>query len=304
MRTLGYRSQRTLANPVEVAGVGFITGSQVRIRFAPAPENHGLAFVRTDRPGSAAIPALAGSVTDTRRRTTLGSASEGVTLVEHALAALAGLRIDNCLIELDGPEPPGLDGSAQDFVRAIESAGVQNQSARRPIRTVVRRTSVEHDGATITLHPAEDMNLRASYILDYGALSPLPRQSATISVTPDSFSRDVATCRTFLLESEADTLRAQGIGQHLSPSEVLVFNSRGPIGNRLRFGDEPARHKLLDLVGDLALCGFDLAGHVVAYRSGHGLNVELAKTLSEQSQHESEEAPSVLPFRRLNKIAA
>lgn len=303
MRTLGHRAQRTIANPAEISGVGFITGAHVRLRFVPAAENHGLVFVRTDLANSPVIPARFDSVTDTRRRTTLGPAPGGVTLVEHVLAALAGLRIDNCRIELDGPEPPGLDGSACDFVEAVKSSGIIHQAAQRPIRTVVDRTVVEKDGATITLHPAEGMSLRASYILDYGPLSPLPRQSATLSVTPESFSRDVATCRTFLLESEAHELRTQGIGKHLTAREVLVFNERGPIGNTLRFGDEPARHKLLDLVGDLALCGFDLAGHVVAYRSGHCLNVELAKTLARRAVME-QDASAVLPFRRFKRIAA
>jgi UDP-3-O-acyl N-acetylglucosamine deacetylase len=301
---LGYRAQRTLAKPVEVAGVGFITGARVRLRFVPAPDDHGLAFVRTDLPNQPVIPARYDAVTDTRRRTTLGPPNTGVTLVEHVLASLAGLRIDNCRIEIDGPEPPGLDGSACEFVNALKNAGIEHQKSQRPIRTVLDRTVVERDGATITLHPAEGLSLRASYILDYGPMSPLPRQSATLSVTPESFSRDVANCRTFLLESEARELRAQGIGRHLTAADLLVFNERGPMGTTLRFGDEPARHKLLDLVGDLALCGFDLAGHVVAYRSGHGLNVELANTLARRAVQEHDDAPAVLPFRRMNRIAA
>jgi UDP-3-O-acyl N-acetylglucosamine deacetylase len=304
MRTLGYRAQRTLANSTEIAGTGFITGARVRLRFMPAAEDHGLAFVRTDLPGSPIIRAVVSSVTDTRRRTTLGPAKSGVTLVEHVLAALAGIRIDNCRIELDGPEPPGLDGSACEFVNAIKAAGIAHQTAQRPIRTVTARTMVEKDGATIAFHPAEGMSLRASYILDYGPLSPIPRQSATLSVTPESFARDVANCRTFLLESEAHQLRSQGIGQHLKASEVLVFGPHGPLDNRLRYGDEPARHKLLDLLGDLALCGFDLAGHVVAYRSGHGLNVELASDLARRTVTERADAPAVLPFRSLNRKAA
>src|SRR5262249_23609824 len=138
----------------------------------------------------------------------------------------------------------------------VKSAGIEHQSSRRPIRTVTERTAVSRDGATITLHPADGLGLRASYILDYGPMSPLPRQSVTLAVTPETFAADVANCRTFLLDREAESLRSQGIGRHLSANDVLVFGEHGTLDNPLRFGDEPARHKLLDLVGDLALCGF------------------------------------------------
>jgi UDP-3-O-acyl-N-acetylglucosamine deacetylase len=117
-------------------------------------------------------------------------------------------------------------------------------------------------------------------MLDYGLHAAIPRQSHTLDVRPENFVSGVSSCRTFLTEPEARELRAGGIGTHLTPAEVLVFGPRGPIDNDLRFADEPARHKLLDLLGDLALCGFDLAGHVVAYRSGHSLNVELARQLT------------------------
>ncbi|CAN5512917.1 UDP-3-O-acyl-N-acetylglucosamine deacetylase [soil metagenome] len=305
MRTIGHRFQRTLAKPVEVAGVGFITGTHVRVRFVPADNHHGLTLVRTDKANASVVKAHADLVSDTRRRTTLGHGPSSITLVEHVLAALAGLRIDNCRIEVNGPELPGLDGSAQGFVDALNTAGILTQSARRPVLSVTERITLARDGATIALHPADGMNLRASYILDYGNTSPLPRQSVSLSISPESFSREVANCRTFLLEHEAVALRSQGIGTHLSASEVLVFGPRGVIDNTLRFADEPARHKLLDLIGDLSLCGFDLAGHLVAYRSGHGLNNELARELARRAAAEAHDAsPAVLPFRRVTRLAA
>jgi UDP-3-O-acyl N-acetylglucosamine deacetylase len=261
-------------------GVGFITGASVRVRLVPAPAGTGLIFRRTDRPRAPVVPALAAFVTGTQRRTTLGLAEQGVTLVEHLLAALAGHRIDNCEIEIDGPEPPGLDGSAVGFVEAIADAGAVLQIARRPICTVDTPIIVSSGGATIGLHPAVGTGLRASYLLDYGALGPIPRQRFTLDVQTEEFTRAVAPCRTFVTRAEAEALRAQGVGRHLTPADLLVFGSRGPIENHLRFADEPARHKILDIIGDLALCGFDLAGHVVAYRSGHALNVELARQLA------------------------
>ena len=293
MRQIGYRYQRTVARAVSVRGTGFVTGSPVRVRLVPAPEDTGLVFVRTDLPYRPLTPAVASRVTNTARRTTLGTIETGVTLVEHVLAALAGSRVTNCVIELDGVEPPGLDGSSAGFVEAIDQAGVVTQSARHPVYTPDEPVVVSHGGATIALHPSldDDLQLRASYILDYGPRAPIPRQSVTTEITTETVRRDLAHCRTFLLEREAHELKRLGVGRHLTASELLVFGPRGVIGNRLRHGDEPARHKVLDLVGDLALCGFDLAGHVVAYRSGHALNVALARTLVERV-----ESTRSLPF--------
>lgn len=264
----------------DVRGVGFVTGSTVRLRFHPAAPDTGLVFVRSDLASRPRTPARPDRVTSTNRRTTLGSTDSGVTLAEHALSALAGLRIDNCLIELDGPEPPGLEGSAQGFVEALTAAGVVLQSARRSVWGVTEPLVVTQGAATIALHPpTEGLQLRASYLLDYGLLAPIPRQAFTTLVSPETFTRDIAGCRTFLLESEANALRQQGIGRHLTAAQLLVFGSKGLIDNQLRYADEPARHKVLDLIGDLSLCGFDLAGHLVAYRSGHALNVALATAL-------------------------
>lgn len=284
MRIIGYRQQRTLAAPAEVTGAGFVSGKRVTARFLPAAPGSGLAFRRTDLPGAPLVPAAAAGVTGTERRTTLGPPDAGVTLVEHALAALAGLRIDNCTVELDGPEPPGLDGSAVGFVAAVAAAGAVLQAARRPVWAVASPRVVTAGGATVALHPADRPGLVVSYRLDYGPAAPIPPQAHTLEVTPENFVREVASCRTFLTEPEAHALRAAGVGRHLTPADVLVFDRHGPMGNRLRFADEPARHKVLDLIGDLALCGFDLAGHVVAYRSGHALNTQLAAALEASSR--------------------
>jgi UDP-3-O-acyl N-acetylglucosamine deacetylase len=281
VRVIGYRHQRTLAAPLEIEGVGIVTGARVRIRLLPAPMNSGLVFRRVDEPTAVAFPARTHFVTGTQRRTTLGPPSQGVTLVEHLLSTLAGLRVDNCCIEISGAEPPGLDGSAFGYVAAVVNAGTVEQPARRPIWTTFEPVTVSAAGATITLHPAaEAAELRISYLLDYGAFGVIPRQTCTIDVNPAEFIREISRCRTFVTEAEARALRAQGVGKHLGPGDLLVFGSRGVIDNQLRFANEPARHKILDLIGDLALCGFDLAGHLVAYRSGHALNVELARRLT------------------------
>lgn len=227
------------------------------------------------------IPATWSRVTGTQRRTTLGHAPHQVSLVEHVLAALSGLRIDNCWIELDAPEPPGLDGSSAPVVAALRDAGVEMQPAERSIWTVRAPVTVRQDGATLTFHPVEAEELRVSYLLDYGADSPIGRQKHTLAVTPASFAADLAACRTFVLWHEAEEFQRSGIGQHITPADILVFGPRGPVANQLKHADEPARHKILDIVGDLALLGHDLRGHVVGYRSGHPLNVELVRMLAD-----------------------
>lgn len=279
MKRIGSRVQRTIRQSVTVSGLGLITSREVQARFHPAPVQTGLIFRRVDLPGQPHIPAHADQVVSTDRRTTLGQAPAQITLVEHVLAALSGLQIDNCLIDLNGPEPPGLDGSAQGFVDALLHAEIQPQDAERSIWTPSEPICLRAGGARIELHPAEGVELTMSYLLDYGPFSPIVPQIHTLTLTPERFRAQLAGCRTFLLAEEAVQLRAAGIGQHLTTRELLVFGEQGPLDNSLRFADEPARHKILDMVGDLSLTGLNLAGHVVAYRSGHPLNVALAKEL-------------------------
>lgn len=284
MKRLYERQQRTLARPIDIQGIGYLTGQMISLRFRPAPAWTGVVFVRTDL-GGACIPASIDQVTGTQRRTTLGHAPMCVGLVEHVLAALAGLRIDNCYIDLNGCEPPGLDGSALQFVQLLREAGIRSQSASRTGWTVEKPVVVRQRDCTLALHPGTHGPLRISYFLDYGPRSPIDRQLHTQDVTPTSFGHDLAGCRTFLLEAEAHAFRKQGLGARTQINDLLVFGPKGPIDNHLRFANEPARHKILDIIGDLSLFGHDLCGHVVAYRSGHPLNVELARTLSEQLAH-------------------
>src|SRR5262249_33780655 len=266
MRKVSSRPQRTLARPVEISGVGFVTGTDVRVRFRPASPYSGVVFVRTDLPGKPAIAANAANVTGATRRTTLGRTPAKVEMVEHVLAALAGLCIDNCTIETDGPELPGLDGSALGFAAALCEAGVTTQPARRDIWTVEEAITVGDSSATLTLHPiaiapfppgdsGQSEGLRVTYLLDYGPKSPIWLQRHTHQINPENFLNGLADCRTFLLEEEAKEFRRMGWGTRVSPSDLLIFGASGPQGNRLRYADEPARHKVLDIVGDLALSG-------------------------------------------------
>ncbi len=296
MIKISHRRQRTIAHSVCVTGVGLLRGRDVLLRFRPADSGTGLVFVRSDLPGRPQICAETALVTGTARRTTLGTAPRTVSLVEHVLAALHGLRIDNCMIEVDGPEPPGLDGSSAGFVSALLDGGIDLQSGKKSVWTVDRSVVVRSGGATLGIHPADNDDLTISYMLDYGQNSPITRQSHTQVITPGDFAESIAGCRTFLLETEIQAIQATGIGEHASTRDLLVFGPRGVIGNELRWANEPARHKVLDLVGDLALCGLDIRGHIVAYRSGHPLNVELARTLTERHL-QSAVRPARNPFR-------
>jgi UDP-3-O-acyl N-acetylglucosamine deacetylase len=267
---------------VRVRGVGYLTGANVQVLLEPAPPSTGVVFVRVDLGPQARIPARVDHVTGTQRRTTLGRAPLQIGLVEHFLAALAGLRIDNCLIQLDAPEPPGLDGSAQPLVDLLLEAGTVLQPERRAVWEVTEPVVLSQNGATLALYPNPEGDLKISYILDYGSDSPIARQTHTEIITPQNFANHLAACRTFILESEAAELRRQGLGTRTTPADLLVFGRGGPIDNRLRYANEPARHKILDLLGDLALFGQDLRGHLVAYRSGHPLNVEMVRVLTRQ----------------------
>jgi UDP-3-O-acyl N-acetylglucosamine deacetylase len=279
VKRLHFRNQRTIAGVAEVRGVGYLTGANVTLRFVPAPANTGVVFVRTDLKPAVEIPARADLVTGTCRRTTLGYLPRSVTLVEHVLAALAGLRIDNCVVEVNALEPPGLDGSAGPFARALQAAGQTVQPVPKPVWAVDRPVIVRQKGATLAIYPPRQQEFRVSYCLDYGLKSPIGLQRHSETITPASFRARLAECRTYLTEAEALEMRRQGIGLRTCVNDLLVFGPRGPIDNRLRFANEPCRHKILDILGDLSLTGHDIRGHVLGYRSGHPLNVELARQL-------------------------
>jgi UDP-3-O-[3-hydroxymyristoyl] N-acetylglucosamine deacetylase len=278
------RRQCTIARPVTVAGFGYFSGRDVQVEFWPAAENSGITFVRHDVGPAARIPALAVLRVDAPRRTNLELNGIRVEMVEHVLAALAGLRIDNCEVWVDAPEMPGCDGSSQKFVAALDAAGIVEQ--RSAVRQIVvgNRVRVGTDEAWIEAQPPRTAGLSLAYELDYGPQTAIGRQTYAIDLTPVSFRRELAACRTFIPNEVAQAMLAEGRGQRVTPRDLLIFGAHGPIDNTLRFSDECVRHKLLDVVGDLALTGCEIVGHVIAYRTGHTLHAELAKRLLEQAE--------------------
>ena len=289
------RSERTLARCATVRGVSFLSGLDVTIRFRPAPAGSGLVFLRTDLPGCPEVPALVAHAVARARRTAIENGPARVEMVEHVLAALVGLRIDNCRIDIDGPETPGLDGSSLAYTTALAEAGIVEQGRPRPVLVIDRPITVRDGEAWLAARPcpADTLaSLNLAYHLDYGANAPIPRQSFALDLSPASFRAELAPSRTFLLAAEADALRAAGIGRRTSETDLLVFGPHGPIHNVLRYPDECVRHKILDIVGDLALAGRDLIGQVEGHRSGHQLNATLVRALLAERSSRSSAIPS------------
>jgi UDP-3-O-acyl-N-acetylglucosamine deacetylase len=204
-------------------------------------------------------------------------------MVEHVLAALAGLAIDNCEVWVTAAEMPGCDGSALAFVDALESVGSVEQTA--PVRQlhVRRRIRVGDERNWIEASPAQGSRLSIAFDLDYSSHPAIGHQTIRLSVSPASFRNELAPCRTFLEEEAARAMIAQGIGTRVTPQNLLIFGPNGPIDNTLRFQNECVRHKVLDVVGDLALTGREVVADVVAHRSGHRLHAELARQMMVQA---------------------
>lgn len=276
------RRQRTLARPVSVTGFGYFSGRDIRVEFWPAAERAGITFVRHDLGPVARVPVDAALRLDVPRRTNLEYNGVRVEMIEHVLAALAGLGVDNCEVWVDAPEMPGCDGSARRFVEAIDAAGIVEQ--RNAVRQIVvgHPLRVGNHESWIEAQPPRSAGLSITCEVDFGAANAIGRQTYALDITPDSFRRQLASCRTFIPQDAAQAMVAQGVGQRVTPQDLLIFGPYGPIDNTLRFPDECVRHKMLDVIGDLALTGCEIIGHIVAHRCGHQLHAELAKRLKEQ----------------------
>ena len=274
--------QRTLKAPIGCVGVGLHTGRRVSLNLRPADPSHGIVFRRTDLGRD--IPARFDRVVDTQFATVLGDerwASARVGTVEHLMAALSALGIDNVLVELDGPEVPVLDGSAAPYVFLLDCAGVTEQSVPRSRIEIRRPVRVSDGDAFAELRPAArgSSGLEMALSIDFTAAA-IGRQALSLRLTPDSFRTELARARTFTLAEEVAQLRAAGLAQGGSlDNAVVVDQARILNPGGLRMNDEFARHKLLDAVGDLALAGAPLCGRFIAHRSGHGLNNRLLRAL-------------------------
>ena len=279
---LGGQFQQTLATSFDRSGVGLHSGQLTQVKVLPAGPNQGRYFVRTDLSDAPMIPARVEAVSQTMLSTELADGESRVRTVEHLLAALAALGIDNARIEIDGPEAPLLDGSAQPWVEGIVAAGIAAQNVERIVRSLNAPVFVQQGDAFVTALPAPDT--RFTYGIDFESPaignqwhSWAPSQTGG---PEGEFGVQIAPARTFAMAHQIEQLRANGLIKGGSLENALVCSQSGWLNPPLRFPNEPVRHKLLDLVGDLSLLGAISNIHVLAYKASHHLHVQLAKKLA------------------------
>ena len=270
--------QYTLHEQVTFRGIGLHTGKPVEVGVCPAGPDTGIVFVRTDLDRSLKVPARFDCVQFNESRQTSLAVGKGVVrTIEHLMAVFHGLGIDNAVVEVDGEEMPGLDGSAREFTEAISRAGLTRQDRPRRFIEVREPVFVDHGDQSLVILPSPHLSI--SYTLSYRHQD-LADQFLSLRILPEIFEREIAPARTFCLKEEARLLLASGFGKGANTSNTLVFERNLPIENSLRFEDEACRHKIMDLLGDLFLLGGFLKGHVIAARSGHALNLELVRKIA------------------------
>ncbi|MBN2019599.1 MAG: UDP-3-O-[3-hydroxymyristoyl] N-acetylglucosamine deacetylase [Sedimentisphaerales bacterium] len=298
--------QKTIANPAGLSGKGLFGSKDASVVFRSAPADSGIVFVRTDVSEPVRIKAIAPNIGERTRRTTLKKGPVSIETVEHCLAAVNALEIDNITIEIDGPEMPSPDSSSADYFRLLSNAGAVEQQSPRCEFTITEPVIITAGDASVYALPYPDETLNITYDLDYGGHTGIGRQIYSCRLTPETFEKNLARARTFLLEIEAKQFQARGMGTHLSPRDILVIDSDGPIKNSYRFPDECVRHKIVDLIGDLTLVGRRILGRIVSYKSGHSLNQQLAHKLYEAAERKERTAKfgtdALLDIRQIAKI--
>lgn len=274
--------QCTIKKAVKISGVGLHTGKKVNIEFKAAPANSGINFLRLDLPGHPVIKACTENLLDSSRssrRTSLCYNGIEVHTVEHLMAVLSGLSIDNLIVEIDADEVPGFDGSGSEFLSVLVKAGKEEQAEARRFYSIKEPVWVEDEQAMIVALP--DNDYRISYTLNYNHPM-LKAQHMELSLKDKDFIDKVAVSRTFCLEAEAQKLRSEGLGRGADYNNTLVVGNSGVVKNKVRFDDEFVCHKILDLIGDLNMLGVALKARIIALKSGHALNLKLVKKISQQ----------------------
>lgn len=277
--------ESTVAKPVEASGIGLHSGVPVNIRVRPAPVGTGLVFLRTDL-SNFAIPALWQYVARVSYATSLMHQGVLISTTEHLLSTFYSLGIDNAFIEIDNLEVPILDGSGLPFVHLIRSAGIRTQRRRRRYLSLRKRVCVEDHGKRISIEPANRFHLTCEIDFPHPSVG---YQKLELDVTPQQYTEQIAAARTFGFEHELDQMRNMGLIRGASLDSAVCFTRSGVLNpGGLRFADECCRHKALDLIGDLALLGRPLLGHVIAERAGHAMHAALvARIMSDPSLYET-----------------
>jgi UDP-3-O-[3-hydroxymyristoyl] N-acetylglucosamine deacetylase len=280
--------QKTLRRSVSCAGIGLHSGHKVTLSLKPASADAGISFRRADL-GGVEIPARVANLAGIHYATGLVRERGSVETVEHLLAALVGLGIDNVIVELNQAEVPIMDGSASPFVYLINEAGTKPLAASRRWLKVKRPIALAHDDKHIALYPSDDFRVTYTISFDHPLLR---HQTRTLRITEESFVEEIAPARTFGFLKEVETLRQAGLALGGSLDNAVVLGDTGVL-NSLRFEDEFVRHKILDAMGDLSLVGYPVIGHLVAHRAGHALHTAfVAKVLEETEAWQLVEAPA------------
>ncbi|MBL7158027.1 MAG: UDP-3-O-[3-hydroxymyristoyl] N-acetylglucosamine deacetylase [Candidatus Omnitrophica bacterium] len=273
-------TQRTINRDFSLSGKGLQTGKKVEVFFYPEEENKGIILKRKDFPKNEPLVLGSGGLKfNSSRRSIVGKGKNSVETIEHVLASLHGLGIDNARIEMTGSEPPGMDGSAKIFTEAIRKAGIKEQKEERRYLRITKPLWVEDKEAFVGIFPSD--KFKVSFLIDYPVAS-IGRQTFSGEIEPEIFEKEIASARTFCLKEQALLLLKMGFGKGANVKNTLVMDADGPMDNELRFPDEPVRHKVLDLIGDLYLLGRPLKARVVGVRSGHRLNLKLMEKLKKE----------------------
>ena len=267
--------QQTIRRPTAISGVGIHTGKRTNLRILPAPAGSGVRFRRIDA-GNVEVRADLQDVSSLELATTLGRDDVTISTVEHLLAAVYALGIDNLVVEMDGPEVPILDGSARPYLLLLQAAGIRRQSADRRILAMTSVLEIERGDKWLRASPYP--GLRLDYTIDFPGCA-VGRQRLQLDVDRASFERDLAPARTFCRQADVDKMRQAGLGLGGSVDNCIVFDENGAVNTDLRYVDEPVRHKALDAVGDFTLLGAPILGHFEILRGGHQLHYELLKEL-------------------------
>lgn len=271
--------QRTLKNVIRAVGVGLHTGQRINLKLCPAEENNGITFKRVDLDPNVIIKAKAENVSETTLSTTIGFGDSHISTVEHLLSAIAGLGIDNAIIEIDGPEVPIMDGSAGPFVFLIQSAGVIDQQAAKQFIRILKPISVEDGDKVASFEPFEGFQVDFTIDFDHPVFTKHNLHSL-IDFSSTSFIRDISRARTFGFAQEIDYLRSQGFAKGGSLKNAVVIDKDEVVNDEgLRIQDEFVKHKVLDAIGDLYLLGHSLIGRFNAVKSGHALNNKLLRKM-------------------------
>lgn len=284
-------AQRTLRRSISCAGIGLHSGNKVTLSLKPAPADFGIRFRRTDL-GGLEIPANVQNLAGIQYATGLARDAGSVETVEHLLAALVSLGIDNVIIELNTPEVPIMDGSAAPFIYLINEAGVKRLTAPKKFLKILEPISLSRGDKRIAIYPSDHFKVTYSIAFDHPMLR---HQSRTIRINEESFVEEIAPARTFGFLKEVEMLRQQGLALGGSLENAIVIGDTGVLNNGLRFDDEFVRHKILDVIGDLALTGYPIIGHVVAHRGGHALHTAFAAKVLESTDSWTVVASPVSP---------